>query len=425
MNDPAATLQSDPILGHLARILQNAEVWVTGGWIRDRLAGLEPAEIDLAVPGDAPRAEPLARRLGQAFGASPHLLGTPPNSVWRVEGPELKVEIWPRGSLTVVEDCLRRDFTCNALQWRLPQGPLEDPAGGLADIEHRRLRAVSNENLRADPVRLLRAPRLMAQLPGFQLDATTRRWLQELHAEAAGAPRERIGQELLRTATAPLPARGLHLLDSLGLFAAVAPEGTSQGRFRLPLMAAATHWLRSNRSNLLRWGLEPHELEAASLGALLAGWGPGDPRLEPFAWPQRLRRKAVTAAGRLPGTLAAAHGGPAVRREYMARVGAAFPAVFALACATARATGRSLQPWRLWWRQWRRTGRRLLDTPPLLRGDEVARLLRRAPGPWLGEILDALRSAQYRGEVRTPAGARRWLRRFRVHAGVAMMSPSR
>jgi len=175
MNDDLAPLRSDPVLLKVARILGGREVWVTGGWIRDRLMGLEPTEIDLAVPGGTVQAGEMARVLGGAIGAAPHLLGSPPHAVWRLEGAELKIEIWPRGTLTVTEDCLRRDFSCNALQWRLPGGPFEDPAGGLADVKRRCLRALCRENLIADPVRLLRAPRLMAQLPGFRLDPATRR----------------------------------------------------------------------------------------------------------------------------------------------------------------------------------------------------------------------------------------------------------
>ena len=51
-------------------------------------------------------------------------------------------------------------------------------------------------------------------------------------------------------------------------------------------------------------------------------------------------------------------------------------------------------------------------SPPLLRGDELARELGIAPGPALGEVLEALAQAQFAGEVRTRddalAFARRW-----------------
>jgi len=52
--------------------------------------------------------------------------------------------------------------------------------------------------------------------------------------------------------------------------------------------------------------------------------------------------------------------------------------------------------------------------PPLLRGDELARELQMAPGPALGELVEALAQEQFAGEVRTRgdaiAFARRWQR---------------
>ncbi len=418
MPETGALFRNDPVLVSVSRIVEDGEVWVAGGWIRDRLLGLHPTELDLAVPGEAGQAQPLAERLGAALNATPHLLGRPPHSVWRLEGPQLKVEIWPRGALTVAEDCRRRDFTCNALQWRLPGGPLEDPTGGLADLERRTLRAVSRNNLRADPVRLLRVPRFIAQLPRFRIDPMTARWIRELAGELAGAPPERIGQELLRTATAPFPARGFHLLQTFGLLHAI-PPGTQRRRpSHLPILAAAAHWLAMPSCPLHRWGVPAAQLQAARLSALLAGWTGHAAQLEAFAWPRTLREDAVRAVTWLARALPAVDAGPADRRELIARCGRSFPATLSLACATARATGRSLAPWRRWWRQWLRGGPGFVALTPLLRGDEVASILGRAPGPWLGELLEELRTAQIRREVRTRAGARRWLRRVPSRPGL-------
>jgi hypothetical protein len=49
---------------------------------------------------------------------------------------------------------------------------------------------------------------------------------------------------------------------------------------------------------------------------------------------------------------------------------------------------------------------------PLLAGDEIARELDRAPGPWLAEVVDALREGQVVGVIRTDAQARRFVRSY-------------
>ena len=49
---------------------------------------------------------------------------------------------------------------------------------------------------------------------------------------------------------------------------------------------------------------------------------------------------------------------------------------------------------------------------PLLGGDEIAEELGRQPGPWLAEVIDALREGQVVGVIRTDAQARRFVRSY-------------
>jgi hypothetical protein len=53
---------------------------------------------------------------------------------------------------------------------------------------------------------------------------------------------------------------------------------------------------------------------------------------------------------------------------------------------------------------------------PLLAGDEAAEALGRAPGPWLGALLEALREEQVVGAVRTREQALRFARRWSAGA---------
>jgi hypothetical protein len=77
---------------------------------------------------------------------------------------------------TILDDLRRRDFTANAMALSLNQGSyglLMDPLNGVADIENRELRLVSNYGFIEDPVRMIRAARFMARL-GWQMDERTR-----------------------------------------------------------------------------------------------------------------------------------------------------------------------------------------------------------------------------------------------------------
>jgi tRNA nucleotidyltransferase/poly(A) polymerase len=76
---------------------------------------------------------------------------------------------------TILDDLRRRDFTANAMALSLNDGSyglLMDPLNGVADIENRELRLVSNYGFIEDPVRMIRAARLMARL-SWQMDDKT------------------------------------------------------------------------------------------------------------------------------------------------------------------------------------------------------------------------------------------------------------
>lgn len=93
-----------------------------------------------------------------------------------------------------------------------------DPTGGLEDLKRRRLVAVRESNLTDDPLRLLRGPRLMAEI-ALTLDEQTGRWIERHRHQLSHAAPERILSELQRLVAGPeadavMPRlRQLRLLD--------------------------------------------------------------------------------------------------------------------------------------------------------------------------------------------------------------------
>jgi tRNA nucleotidyltransferase (CCA-adding enzyme) len=377
----------------------------TGGYVRDRLLGRENPDLDLVLPGDLDDARGPARRLAARLDTRAHTLGREVRQVWRIETPEINIELWPPGDLSFEDDIRRRDFSINALVWHLPDGPLEDRVEGLEDLAHGRLRAISKKNLADDPVRLVRAPRFLAQLGDFKLDEQTARWIRDLGPRLRKAPRERVGQELLKLLRASGAALGLRSLIDLGL---LAPAGPEDGR-------CDPEWLEGHSAAPARLsGAAPHPVpialreagDAARLGLLLRLWGePSENTVAAYAWERGDRRNGVRAAALLEHALAAVSASAADRRAFIHSAGASFPAAFALAAAVdAKNPG-----WRRWWRMWRERRAELLEPRPLLSGNEIVAHLGLEPGPELGRAVDALTEAQIRREVRTTGGARRWL----------------
>jgi poly(A) polymerase len=221
-----------PPVALVRRALGDADgVWVVGGAVRDAALGREVPDLDLALAGDpAAAAKAIAREGdGHAFELSSEFAtwrAVARDRSWQVDATALRGE-------TIEADLAGRDFTVGAIAVPLAGGEPLDPTGGLADLERRLLRAVGEASFRADPLRLLRAARLAAEL-GLELDPGTAE-LARAEAERAAEPAgERQLAELRRLLGGPNPLRGLALLDELGLTAAVLPElealrGVEQG----------------------------------------------------------------------------------------------------------------------------------------------------------------------------------------------------
>lgn len=386
--------------------------YLTGGFLRDHLLGRPTTDIDLSVPGDASRVAGQAHRLADSLGTRAHQLGQPPRCVWRIETHQFKVELWPMGELTLNRDIQRRDFSCNALMWDMPRGPLIDRVGGVEDIERRRLRALSRENLRRDPIRLLRGPRFLSELEGFELEERTAVWIRELAPQLDRAPRERIGHELALLVNGALPSKGLRAALELDLVEWAAPAGP----------AADVDWLRRNLAAADRLAdLEGHPVpaaleeagDAARLALVLRTWRTTRPAdVAEYAWHRHDRRLAAQAAALVDRAVDAVRGRVIERKEIIYESGLSFPVLLAFGSALDAESRAAIDRWRRWWRQWQRSGLQLIDPPALLTADEVIEIVGTDSGPRLGTALRGLERAQARGEVRSASGARRWLERL-------------
>src|SRR5207248_1719042 len=140
-------------------------------------------------------------------------------------------EIVADPSLSVEDDMRRRDFTVNAIARRLDTGELVDPLRGRADLEARRLRTVSPQSFREDPLRLVRALRFVSQL-GFEPDAELLAQMREEAPAVRLVSGERIGGglaadgmgELSKLLLGAEPARALRLARDTGVLVELLPE---------------------------------------------------------------------------------------------------------------------------------------------------------------------------------------------------------
>jgi tRNA nucleotidyltransferase (CCA-adding enzyme) len=266
-------------------------VYVVGGAVRDLLAGLGRADLDVVVEGDAAA---LAARLG----AEPREHERFATAKVEFDGHEVDIasarsESYPHpGSLPVVSpaatieaDLGRRDFSVNAMAIPLSGEPrLIDPHGGRADLEARLLRVLHRESFADDPTRAIRAARYASRLD-LELEPETEALLRATDLDAVSADRRRA--ELLRLAGEATAPRGFALLREWGLLA--SRGGDDDLVARVADLAGAPPWAER---------LVPAERARALLAAAL---GPaGRERELAAARPQRPSQAVELARGHDP-----------------------------------------------------------------------------------------------------------------------------
>jgi tRNA nucleotidyltransferase (CCA-adding enzyme) len=217
----------------------NVNLFLTGGAMRDMLAGFRIRDLDFVVEGAALK---LAKSICEHSGAAITSLDEIRKAAELVFPSGVTVQIAmsrperharlgggkPQSSpATIQEDLRARDFTCNAIALSLnkaSRGLLLDPLNGLADIERRELRSVHPYGFYDDPLRLLRLVRFRVRL-GFAVEERTQ--LQFANARQANLeaaiPGRLLGEELKRIGMEENPAEIVKQLDAEGLLARFSP----------------------------------------------------------------------------------------------------------------------------------------------------------------------------------------------------------
>ncbi len=247
--------------------------------MRDLLLGRAPVDLDIVVPDEGRRA---ARLLADALGGSYYPLDDETDTgrvVLKRDGTRYIIDVARLRGRTITEDLEQRDFTVNAMALDWPKGEVIDPYHGQRDLERKLVRMLRPAVFLEDPVRLLRAPRLCAQL-GFRMEEDTQKAVATFSALIQRAAAERIRDELVRLMRADDAATWLHFLDEVGLLEVVLPEvkalqGVPQPRpHYLPVYEHTLETVRRT-SWLMAWlegRVEPSSEAEALVAEVLTPW---------------------------------------------------------------------------------------------------------------------------------------------------------
>ena len=153
----------------MARVVDNMKIYLVGGAVRDQIMGRVPNDRDYVVVGAS--IEDMLRSGFRPVGKSfPVFIRKGSNEEYALARKEIKTG--PRHtdfgfffdkSITLKDDLIRRDFSCNAIAYDLEEDKIIDYHGGVEDIHNKILRHISPHFVE-DPLRVIRLCRFAAQL---------------------------------------------------------------------------------------------------------------------------------------------------------------------------------------------------------------------------------------------------------------------
>ncbi|KAH7043186.1 tRNA nucleotidyltransferase [Macrophomina phaseolina] len=256
----------------------------TGGWVRDKLLGVESHDIDVAInkmtgfqfglrlkeyleiPGNPEKYGLEGVASSEKAGTSAknkqvgglHKIEANPEKskhletvTTRILGLDidlvnLRKETYTEDSRnpqmefgTPEEDALRRDATVNAMFYNLNTSEVEDFTGkGFDDMQKRIIRTPLEpyQTFKDDPLRVLRLIRFASRL-GYNIDPTAEEYMGNEDIKQAlriKISRERVGVELEKMLRGPDPLGAMQYIDRLGLYTTVFSDPTKDHDFSPP-----------------------------------------------------------------------------------------------------------------------------------------------------------------------------------------------
>jgi putative nucleotidyltransferase with HDIG domain len=403
--------------------------YFAGGSIRDALRGTAPKDIDIATSAKPSDVQALFRRtipVGVQFGVVRVLEADFEFEVATFRSDGIYLDGRRPQSVefsTPEEDAARRDFTVNGIFYDSVNDKVIDFVGGREDLARKLIRAIGRPSQRfaEDRLRMLRGVRFASTL-AFEIESGTWSAIREKANEILEVSPERIRDELLKILVDAHRLRGFNLLDKSGLLAVILPEvealkGCEQPEQFHPEGDVFVH------TRMMLGLLGPEASGVQALSVLLHDIGkPPTRSFDPVD--QRIRFNGHDRVGaemaeqvmtrlrfsrhEIDVVVEAVRNHmifkdvqqmrPAKLRRFMARPN--FEIELELHRVDCAGSHGDLENHQFLVNKALEFAREPLIPPPLIRGDDLIALGVK-PGPRMGELLEAIQTAQLEGEVTT------------------------
>jgi len=247
------------LTGACKKVAPSVTLRVAGGWVRDKLLGKNPDDIDIMV--DKVSGEKIAHLITSYLGLNePHVVNANPDASKHLETAGVQIplasgkafdidfaqarqEIYHDDSripdiklATPQEDALRRDLTINSLFYNIMTEKLEDFTGkGVNDLRNNILRTPQDpqKTFLDDPLRIFRTIRFAARYNG-NIDPETYSAMTDPSLRDVikrKITKERIQEEFYKMLKGPNPQKAIQILKDSGLLQDIIDESIKGTEF--------------------------------------------------------------------------------------------------------------------------------------------------------------------------------------------------
>ncbi|MFC1812416.1 CCA tRNA nucleotidyltransferase [Thermodesulfobacteriota bacterium] len=199
---------------------KTAGVYIVGGSVRDLLLDRSPTDYDIAVSENP---EQLAKKMAATTKGRLVKMGKPGQMIFRVVSSDHIFDITSLNGESIADDLNKRDFTINAMAFDLKSGKIIDCLGGIKDLADKKIRMVSRDVFKKDPVRLIRAYRIGACLD-FEIEPHTVSAIRNQSIQIQNSAPERVRAEFFKMLGSPKSHTFLSQMADTQLLTTIFPE---------------------------------------------------------------------------------------------------------------------------------------------------------------------------------------------------------
>ena len=220
-----------PEVKKLIDFLSTKDLHLIGGFVRDMVLGVPSFDLDFVIIDKSTKE--FGEELLSKFEGHYFLLDKDTQTTRFVlkdeDSKQYTFDFTSVKSSDVEEDFKRRDFTINALAINLKeQEKIIDKFNGLNDIKQKNIKAISLENFKDDPLRVVRAFRFATLING-EIDKETLLFIKERKKNNLSLDKvspERISVELWKILDCKNSFKYIKQMSDIGLLEEIFPEIT-------------------------------------------------------------------------------------------------------------------------------------------------------------------------------------------------------